>query len=64
MKNCDVALSTTPVRAIASVPAAFFRPLPASFLIGARVGFCCMSVVNPPPWIMNVGMTRWNVVPS
>ena len=40
MKNCAVALSTTLVRAIAIVPRSFFRPLSASFLIGARVGFC------------------------
>jgi UPF0042 nucleotide-binding protein len=35
MKNCDVALSTTLVRAMARVPVSFFRPLAASFLIGA-----------------------------
>ena len=64
MKNCAVALSTTFVRAIASVPRAFLRPLPASFLIGARVGFCVMSGVKPPPWIMKPGITRWKIVPS
>ena len=35
MKNCDVALLTSFVRAIESVPRLFFRPLVASFLIGA-----------------------------
>ena len=39
MKNCAVALSTTPVRAIAMVPRTLLTPLAASFLIGARVGF-------------------------
>src|SRR5437870_12357619 len=45
MKNCDVALSGTLVRAMARVPVSFLSPLPDSFLIGA---FCpsrlsCMS---------------------
>ena len=64
MKNWLVAESTTPVRAMARVPRSLLRPLSASFLIGARVGFCCRSGVMPPPWIMKSGMTRWKIVPS
>ena len=64
MKNCAVARSTTPVRAMASVPVSFLRPLAASFLIGACVGFCVMSFVKPPPWIMKPAITRWKIVPS
>ena len=62
MKNCVVALSTTLVRAMASVPRSLVRPLIASFLIGSRVGFWVMSAVNPPPWIMKPLMTRWKMV--
>src|SRR5438270_890179 len=63
MKNCDVALSATDVRAMARVPVSFLRPLSDSFLIGA---FCpsrlsCMSGVSPPPWIMKPGITRWKI---
>ncbi len=64
MKNWLLAESTTEVRAIAMVPRRLVRPFPASFLMGGLVGFCCMSAVNPPPWIMNPGMTRWKMVPS
>src|SRR5262245_56415503 len=64
MKNWAVALSTTFVRAIASVPRLFASPLSASFLIAARVGFCVKSLVKPPPWIMKPGITRWKIVPS
>ena len=42
-RNCAVAELGSLVRAIAIVPVRFFRPLSASFLIGARVGFCCIS---------------------
>ena len=63
MKNCDVALSTTIVRAIASVPRAFDSPLSASFLIGSRVGLPDMFSSIPPPWIMKFGITRWKMVP-
>ena len=64
MKNCEVAEFGLPVRAMAIVYLSFFRPFEASSAIGARVGFCCMSAVNPPPWIMKPSMTRWNTVPS
>ena len=63
-KNWQVALSTTLVRAIATVPTVFLSPLSASFLIGGLVGFWCMSGVMPPPWIMKSRMTRWKIVPS
>jgi hypothetical protein len=49
---------------MASVPRTLLRPLPASSTIGARVGFCVMSAVKPPPWIMKVPITRWKMVPS
>ena len=39
MKNCAVAECGSLVRAIASVYSVFFRPLLASFWIGASVGF-------------------------
>ena len=66
MKNCEVALLGTLVRAMATVPLSFLSPLSDSFLIG---GFCpsrfsCMSAVKPPPWIMKPEMTRWKIVPS
>ena len=64
MKNCDVALSGTLVRAMATVPRAFFRPLDDSFLIWPLVGFCRMPGSKPPPWIMKFEMTRWKMVPS
>jgi len=43
------------------VPRAFLSPFIDSSLIDAPVGFLLRSAVNPPPWIMNVGMMRWNV---
>ena len=46
------------------VPTLFFRPFFDSFLIGARVGFCVMFGVMPPPWTMKPGITRWKIVPS
>ena len=52
------------VRAIASVPRTLLSPLVASFWIGGWVGFSTSSAVNPPPWIMNPGMTRWKMVPG
>ncbi len=61
MKNWLLALWGSDVRAIATVPRSFFRPLSASFVMGAAVGFCLISSVNPPPWIMNAGITRWNI---
>jgi len=64
MKNCAVAECGSPVRAIATVSGVFFRPLSASFGIGARVGFCCISGVKPPPWSMKPSITRWKTVPS
>ena len=64
MKNCAVAEFGSLVRAIASVPTVFFRPLlrPSSG-IGARVGFSVKVGVKPPPWTMKPGMTRWKIVP-
>ena len=38
MKNCEVAELTSLVRAMATVPRVFFRPLSASLMIGSRVG--------------------------
>ena len=58
MKNCAVALSTTPVRAMAMVPISFGTSALASFLIGSCVGFWVMSGRKPPPWIMKLGITR------
>ena len=52
------------VRAMAMLPRSFFRPLLASFLIGALVAFWLMSAFMPPPWIMKSLMTRWKIVPS
>ena len=49
MKNCEVALCGSMVRAIESVPLRFMRPFRASFSMGARVSFSCMSAVKPPP---------------
>ena len=48
----------TTVRAIDTVPRALLRPLRDSSGIGGRVGFCVMSGVKPPPWIMKPGITR------
>jgi len=64
MKNCAEAECGSRVRAMAMLPATFFRPFFASFGIGARVGFSFMSAVMPPPWIMKPSMTRWKIVPS
>ena len=65
MKNWAVAQSTTPVRAMASVPRSFARPLPASFLMGLGVpGLLAILSSMPPPWTMKPGMTRWKMVPS
>ena len=58
MKNWDVALSTTLVRAMATVPRALVTPLVASFLMAERPLFWFMSESKPPPWIMKVWMTR------
>ena len=58
INHCDVALLGSAVRAIATDPRTFFSPFCASSLIGASVGFLVMSGVNPPPWIMNPGITR------
>ena len=68
MKNWEVALSGTSMRAIAMVPVRFSRPaLPAcsaSLGMGEWVGFSIMSSVSPPPWIMKPGITRWKIVPA
>ena len=64
MKNWLVAESTTIVRAIAIVPRLFLSPFIASLRIGSRVAFWFMSLVKPPPWIMNPSITRWKIVPS
>ena len=58
MKNWQVALSTTLVRAIAKVPRRLGSWLAASFLIGSRVCFCVKERSKPPPWIMKPGITR------
>ena len=58
MKNCEVAEFGSDVRAMATVPTTFFKPLPASSWTGARVGFCCMSVPKPPPCTMKLSITR------
>jgi hypothetical protein len=63
-KNWAVALWGSPVRAMAMVPRSLVRPLSASFWIGDRVVFCRCWASKPPPWIMKLGMTRWNRVPS
>ena len=63
MKNCAEAECGSMVRAMATVPTLLDRPLLASFLIGARVGFCFMPGSKPPPWIMKLLITRWNTVP-
>jgi len=63
-KNCAVAECGSLVRAIATVPRVFLSPLSASFWIGGCVGFFSSCWSKPPPWIMNVGITRWNTVPS
>lgn len=64
MKNCAVAECGSFVRAIAIVYVSFFRPLFASFAIGASVGFCFRPGSKPPPWIMKPLITRWKIVPS
>ncbi|MNC88945.1 hypothetical protein D3C83_48240 [compost metagenome] len=64
MKNCAVAEWGSDVRAMAIVPVVFFSPFEASLRTGLRVAFCLKSGSNPPPWIMNPGITRWNRVPS
>jgi len=62
MKNWLVAESGFEVRAIDSVPRTLCRPLLASFLIGGLVSFCAICAVNPPPWTMKPGITRWKIV--
>jgi len=64
MKNWAVAECGLGVRAIAIVPVSFLNPLAASLRTGLRAGFSLKSGSNPPPWIMNPGITRWKTVPS
>ena len=64
LRFTQVALSGFGVRAIASVPAVFFRPFDDSFFTGGFVAFCVLSFAKPPPWIMKFGITRWKIVPS
>jgi hypothetical protein len=45
MKNCALAESGSPRRAIASVPRSFFKPLRLSSGIVPRVGFSFRSAV-------------------
>ncbi len=57
------------MRAIATQPVSFFRPLRDSIAMGARVGLGLIwplyrSAVKPPPWIMKLPMTRWKIVPA
>ena len=40
-----------------------FHRVISTFMIQG-VGFCLPSGVKPPPWIMNVEITRWKTVPS
>jgi hypothetical protein len=63
MKNWAVAELGSAVRAMASVPSSFFSPFLDSIGIGARVFFCAMFGVIPPPWTMKPGITRWKIVP-
>ncbi|EXI75639.1 MAG: hypothetical protein AW07_00950 [Candidatus Accumulibacter sp. SK-11] len=58
MKNCELAECGSAVRAIAIVPRSFLRPFFASFSTFRGAGFCSISTVKPPPWIMKPGMTR------
>ena len=62
MKNWAEALCGSLVRAMATVPRPFFRPLSASLGTGSWVGFSRMRASMPPPWIMKPGMTRWKMV--
>ncbi|MNW07044.1 hypothetical protein D3C71_2035680 [compost metagenome] len=64
MKNWAEAECGSMVRAMAMLPTLLDRPLLASFLIGARVAFCFMPGSKPPPWIMKLPITRWNMVLS
>ena len=64
MKNCEVALWTALVRAIATVPRSLPSPLSASLRIGSRGNFCVRSSRKPPPWIMKSSITRWKIVSS
>ena len=45
------------------MPRLFCSRLVASFMMASLVGFCSMSTVKPPPWIMKLGMIRWKIVP-
>ncbi len=64
MKNWAVAEWGAEVRAMATVPRVFLRPLLASFWIASPVGFCFMPGSKPPPWIMKLPITRWKMVLS
>ncbi len=64
MKNWSVALSGSDVRAMATVPRALRRPFFASFTIAGPFARSSISGVRLPPWIMKLGITRWNTVPS
>jgi hypothetical protein len=62
MKNCDVALFGSLVRAIEIAPFTCFSAGLVSSAIGGSVGFSIRSAVNPPPWITKPGITRWKIV--
>ncbi|MNL85321.1 hypothetical protein D3C87_2135940 [compost metagenome] len=62
MKNWADAECGSLVRAMARVYLSFFRPLLASFSMGASLSFCFMPGSKPPPWIMKPGITRWKIV--
>ena len=64
MKNWLDAECGSDVRAMATVYFLFLSPLPASFAIVARVGFCFMPGSMPPPWTMKPSITRWKIVLS
>lgn len=57
-------MSGRSVRAMATVPRSFLRPLDDSLTIGGKVVFSCPLGVMPPPWTMKFLITRWKMVPS
>src|SRR4051812_10462441 len=68
MKNCDDALFGEFERAIERMPRLCFTELNSAFTIcGAppvpHVDGGPEIVFGSPPWIMKLGMTRWNFVP-
>ncbi|MNE83767.1 hypothetical protein D3C80_1806120 [compost metagenome] len=63
MKNCELALFGSEVRAIEQTPRTCGSALNSAF----RFGFFEPEVpvpVGSPPWAMKPGMTRWKTTPS